>query len=67
MEHLDFDDELTDGDIAEGGVDIAASEQAVLNLLGAVGENPEREGLKNTPRRVARMYSELLSGYRMNP
>jgi GTP cyclohydrolase I len=36
-------------------------------LISAVGEDPEREGLKNTPDRVARMYAELLSGYSMNP
>jgi len=33
----------------------------------AVGEDPEREGLKNTPNRVARMYTELLSGYSTDP
>ena len=38
MEHLDFDDELTDDDIAEGNVDIAASDRAILDLLAAVGE-----------------------------
>jgi GTP cyclohydrolase I len=32
-----------------------------------LGENPDREGLKNTPRRVARMYSELLAGYHVDP
>jgi len=32
-----------------------------------VGERPEREGLKNTPKRVARMYPELLAGYRVDP
>lgn len=37
-------------------------EQAVRQILVAVGENPDREGLKNTPKRVARMYAELLSG-----
>ncbi len=35
----------------------------VRDLLGMLGEDPEREGLKRTPERVARMYSELLSGY----
>lgn len=36
-------------------------------MLKAFGENPKREGLQNTPKRVARMYSELLSGYREDP
>lgn len=35
-------------------------EEAVYNLLLAIGENPERDGLKDTPRRVANMYEELL-------
>lgn len=35
-------------------------EEAIYNLLIALGENPEREGLKDTPRRVANMYEELL-------
>ena len=33
----------------------------------AVGEDPEREGLRNTPDRVSRMYAELLSGYSADP
>lgn len=38
-------------------------EAAVRSILAGVGEDPEREGLRNTPQRVARMYGELLSGY----
>jgi len=41
--------------------------EAVRNLLIAVGEDPEREGLLNTPERVARAYDELLAGYRVDP
>jgi GTP cyclohydrolase I len=37
-------------------------EQAVVDLLEAIGEDPEREGLRETPQRVARMYGELFSG-----
>jgi len=37
------------------------------DLLLAVGEDPEREGLQRTPERVARMYEELLAGYRTDP
>lgn len=36
--------------------------EAVLMLLEGIGENPEREGLKETPDRIARMYEEILSG-----
>ena len=38
--------------------------KVIQELLIAIGENPEREGLKETPDRVARMYEEILSGYR---
>jgi GTP cyclohydrolase I len=37
------------------------------SLLEAMGENPKREGLRDTPRRVADMYAELTEGYSMNP
>ncbi|HET6845417.1 MAG TPA: GTP cyclohydrolase I FolE [Anaerolineales bacterium] len=67
MDRIDFDDEMSEADIANTGVDMAASETAVAALLRALGERPEREGLRNTPRRVARMYAELLSGYRTDP
>ncbi len=63
MEVPDFDDDIGGNYIAESGVDTHASEDAVLHLLHAIGENPQREGLRNTPKRVARMYTELLSGY----
>ncbi|MFN2159755.1 MAG: GTP cyclohydrolase I FolE [Anaerolineales bacterium] len=42
-------------------------EVAVYNILSNIGENPEREGLLNTPNRVARMYHELTSGYQIDP
>ena len=67
MDNLDFDDELTDQHLAESGVDINSTEKALSILLQALGEKPEREGLKNTPKRVARMYAELLSGYHADP
>jgi GTP cyclohydrolase I len=40
---------------------------AVTAILKAVGEDPEREGLVDTPNRVARAYDELLVGYRIDP
>jgi GTP cyclohydrolase I len=42
------------------------AEAAIRELLIAVGEDPEREGLQDTPARVARAYRELLSGMRMS-
>ncbi len=48
-------------------VDLNKIEKAVLDILEAVGEDPNREGLLGTPGRVARMYSELLEGMRQNP
>ena len=43
------------------------AEAAVRELLIAIGEDPEREGLKDTPARVARAYAELTAGIRMSP
>ncbi|MGB8645193.1 MAG: GTP cyclohydrolase I FolE [Anaerolineae bacterium] len=42
-------------------------EDAVGQILLAVGEDPHREGLLKTPERVARMYDELLAGYSVEP
>lgn len=39
---------------------------AVRNILTAIGEDPEREGLQATPERVQRMYAELCAGYQMD-
>ena len=41
-------------------------QNSVRNILTAIGEDPEREGLKATPERVQRMYVELCAGYRMD-
>lgn len=48
-------------------VDLPRIEAAVREILLAVGENPDREGLRDTPQRVARMYAELFSGLRLDP
>ncbi len=48
-------------------VDADKIEKAVKDILVAVGEDTEREGLKRTPERVARMYAELLGGMYENP
>lgn len=48
-------------------VDLDRIAHAVDEILAAVGENSEREGLRDTPRRVARMYAELFSGLHDDP
>ncbi len=48
-------------------VDRLRLEAAVCELLLAIGEDPEREGLRDTPARVARMYEEIFSGLREDP
>ena len=50
-----------------GGVDLPRIERAVREILAAVGEDPDREGLLETPARVARMYAELFSGLKSDP
>jgi GTP cyclohydrolase I len=50
-----------------GGIDERRIEAAVREILEAVGEDPERDGLLATPRRVAAMYAELFSGVRDEP
>lgn len=66
-ELLDYDDDLSENYLEKSGIENDLVEQAISQLLKAVGEDPAREGLKFTPKRVARMYSELLSGYHVDP
>jgi GTP cyclohydrolase I len=47
--------------------DYARAEAAVRELLIAVGENPDRDGLLDTPARVARSYAEIFAGLRQDP
>ena len=47
-------------------VDLDRIARAVREILIAVGENPDREGLQETPQRVARMYQELFAGLRQD-
>lgn len=67
MEAIDFDDGLSEEQVLASGIDTPAVEEAVESMLRALGENPDREGLRNTPKRVARMYTELLNGYGIDP
>lgn len=66
MEPVDFDDAVLQPGWQEK-MDSKTIETAVLQILTAVGEDPSREGLQKTPARVARMYDELLQGYRIDP
>lgn len=50
-----------------GPVDSDRVQRAMRELIEAVGEDPEREGLLGTPERVARMYAELFEGLRTDP
>lgn len=48
-------------------VDLPRIAAAVKEILSAIGEDPERDGLLDTPMRVARMYEEVFAGLRENP
>lgn len=52
---------------ASHAIDHARIERAVREILLAVGEDPDREGLRETPARVARMYAEMFSGLKQDP
>ena len=51
----------------EDGVDLEAIKRAVRTILQAVGEDPDRPGLLETPRRVAKMYAEMFGGLHLDP
>jgi len=64
-ENLENEDQKTAAQTSwlnQGDIEIA-----VNSILRNIGENPEREGLLNTPNRVARMYQELTEGYHIDP
>jgi GTP cyclohydrolase I len=46
----------------DSAMDLPRIERAVREILAAIGENPDRDGLVETPQRVARMYSEIFAG-----
>jgi GTP cyclohydrolase IA len=54
-------------DQAGGGFDLPRIERAVREILLAIGEDPERDGLRETPARVARAYAEQFAGLRQRP
>ena len=64
---MEFDDDMDEIELAPTNVNVDAASNLVYELIKALGEDPEREGLQNTPHRVARMYTELLNGYTKDP
>jgi len=64
---MDLDDDFDLRELEGVNMDFEAIRKAVLEVIRAVGEDPDREGLINTPDRVSRMYAELLSGYSVDP
>ena len=53
--------------VPSNSVDLPRIEHAVREILAAVGEDPTREGLQETPARVGRMYAEMFSGLHADP
>ena len=51
----------------DGTVDLGRIEKAVREILEAIGEDPDRDGLQRTPGRVARMYAEIFRGLHEDP
>jgi len=51
----------------EEEMDLETIEKSIEKMLVAIGEDPDRQGLLRTPLRVAKSYTELLAGYRMDP
>jgi GTP cyclohydrolase I len=64
---MEFNDDMDEMETVPTNVNVDVAEGLMLELIKALGEDPDREGLKNTPQRVARMYTELLCGYNMDP
>ena len=63
-------DPISTDDIDPGELppfDFERAEAAIRELLLAAGENPNRDGLQDTPARVARMYAEIFAGLRQRP
>jgi GTP cyclohydrolase IA len=67
FDHLDDPSEDRPVGSPESAIDVPRIERAVREILLAIGENPDREGLLKTPNRVARAYGELVAGLREDP
>src|SRR3954451_17747968 len=64
---FEHDDEDATAGPCDPRVDLDRIRRAVREILIAVGEDPDREGLLETPDRVARMYAELFQGLHQDP
>lgn len=64
---MEFDDDFDIRELDSPNLDFESIRKAMIEVIKGVGEDPEREGLRNTPERVSRMYAELLSGYNADP
>jgi GTP cyclohydrolase I len=62
-----FDDEIEPAEGKFRRVDLERIRRAVREILCAVGDDPDREGLRDTPDRVARMYAEVFQGLHQDP
>lgn len=58
---------MKDSRSANSAVDVAQAEEAVRTLLRWAGDDPSREGLQDTPKRVAKAYRQWFSGYAVDP
>lgn len=58
---------MSDPDDIRGSVSREQAEEAVRTLLRWAGEDPTREGLLETPKRVVQAYGDWFSGYRIDP
>ena len=54
-------------DVESTAIDLDRIERAVREILAAIGDDPDRDGLLRTPRRVAEMYAEVFGGLREDP
>jgi GTP cyclohydrolase IA len=64
---MELDDDFDLQELDRVNMDFESIRRAVIDVIKGLGEDPEREGLRNTPDRVSRMYAELLSGYSAEP
>lgn len=58
----DYENDNSIPEESKKNMDLPKIENAVKDILEAIGEDPEREGIKETPQRVARMYAEVFAG-----